>query len=69
MTSLNISIKTQVKQNNKKIVVELDANKFEKIAGDFGLFNPEFLDSVNRAEKDYKAGRVQKIKSLRSLSE
>lgn len=68
MASLNISIKTQTRQNNKKFIIELDANKFEKLAGNFGLFNSEFLDSIDQANRDYKAGRVRKIKSLKDLS-
>lgn len=67
MVSLNITIR---EKNNrfKKAVVELDADKFEKLAGIFGLFNPDFLKSVARAEKDIKAGRVREIKSLSSVT-
>ena len=43
----------------------MDAYKFEKMAAIFGLFGKEFIKSLNRAEKDYKAGRVKKIKSDR----
>ncbi len=67
MYSLPITIKTNTKQN-KKIIVEMDAYKFEKMAAIFGLFGKEFIKSLNRAEKDYKAGRVKKIKSLKELS-
>jgi len=45
----------------------MDADKFERLAADLGLFSPEFLKSLNRAEKDYKAGRIKKIKSLKEL--
>lgn len=65
MKSLIIDIKPNIK--SKKIVIEMNADKFEKLAGDFGFFNPEFLKSLNRAEKDYKTGRIKKISSLREL--
>jgi len=66
MTSLNITIKED-KNRSRRAIIELDADKFEKLAGVFGLFNPEFLKSLDRAEKDYKAGRIFKIKSLKDL--
>ena len=60
MVSLNITIKE--KQNHsRRAMIELDADKFEKLAGIFGLFNPDFLKSLVRAEKDIKAGRIRKI--------
>jgi len=66
MASLTITIKPHV-NHPKKILIEMDAEKFEKLAADLGLFNPEFLKSLDRAEKDYKAGRIKKIKSLKEL--
>jgi len=65
MVSLNITIK-QGKNSSKKMV-EFDVNEFEKLAGLFGMFNPDFLESLARAEKDIKAGRVREIKSLKEL--
>lgn len=66
MVSLNITIK-QKQNRSRRATIELDADKFERLAGIFGLFNPEFLKSLDRAEKDYKAGRIFKIKSLKDL--
>ena len=66
MVSLNITIKEK-KNRFRRAMVELDADKFEKLAGIFGLFNPDFLKSLVKAEKDIKAGRVRKIKSLKDL--
>lgn len=51
----------------KKIFVELDANKFERLASHLGFFNPDFLKSVDRAERDYKDGRVREVASLSQL--
>ncbi len=64
MASMNIEIKTNSKS---KIVVEMNADKFEKMAANFGFFGDDFLKSLNKSEKDYKAGRVKKISSLSSI--
>lgn len=53
---------------SRKIRIEVDAAKFERLAADFGLFNPDFLKSVDQAEKDARAGRMKKIASLRDLT-
>lgn len=62
---MNIKIKNQAK--SKKICVEMDADKLERMAANFGFFNDNFLDSVAKAEKDHKAGKSRKIKSLSSI--
>ena len=49
------------------MVVEMDADRFEKLAADFGLFSEDFLNSLGRAERDVKAGRLTKIKSLKQF--
>ena len=67
MASLNITIKPCATRSQKKFLIELDAEKFEKLAADFGFFNSEFLESLDRAEKDYRAGRVKKIPNSVSL--
>jgi len=66
MTSLTITVKSKT-NHSKKILVEMDAKRFEKLAADLGFFSPEFLESIDRSEKDYRAGRVKKIKSLKEL--
>ncbi len=66
MTSLTLTIKPETNKS-RKILIELDAEKFERLAADFGFFNPEFLKSLARAEKDYQTGKIRKIKSLREL--
>lgn len=45
----------------------MDADKFERLAANLGFLNTEFLKSLEEAEKDYKAGRIKKIKSLKEL--
>ena len=66
MDSLTITIKPKI-NHSRKILVEMDANKFERLAANLGFFSPEFLKSLNQSEKDYEAGRVKKIKSLKEL--
>lgn len=66
MSSLDVTIKSGV-NHSRKILVEMDADKLERLAADLGFFNPEFLESLERAEKDYQAGKVKKIKSLKEL--
>ena len=51
----------------QKLNIELDKFAFERLAASFGFFNPEFIKSIHRAEKNYTAGRVTKIRSLRDL--
>lgn len=65
MASLNITITPQ--SNTKRVSVELDADKLEKLAADLGFFNKDFLKSVDRAEKDYRSGRIKIIESLREV--
>jgi len=61
------SLELRIKKRNNRVLVEMDAERFEKLAADFGFFSEDFLKSLERAEKDAKAGRVRKIKSLREL--
>lgn len=64
----NPTITIAVKANYpKKFLVEIDAYRLEKLASVLGLFNPDFLESLDRAEKDYQAGRFRKVKSLKEL--
>jgi len=66
MSSATISINTGLKPH--KVLIKLDAHKFEKLAADFGFFSQDFLASLDRAEEDYKKGRIKKINSLRDLT-
>ena len=58
-------MKLQSRKNH--VVVEMDAERFERLAADFGLFSRDFLASRARAERDIKAGRLTKIKSLKDV--
>ncbi len=57
-----------IRPHSRKVRVEMDAGQFERLAASFGLFNPEFLESLKRAEKDYRTGKTKKITSLSSIT-
>ncbi|OGZ22860.1 MAG: hypothetical protein A3A08_00735 [Candidatus Nealsonbacteria bacterium RIFCSPLOWO2_01_FULL_41_9] len=66
MTPLSITIKSPEKIG-KKMLIEIDADKFERLAANLGFFNPDFLTSLDRAGKDVRAGKIYKLKSLKGL--
>jgi len=51
----------------KKIFVELDADKLERLASNLGFYGADFLKSIDRAERDYSVGRVREVSSLSEL--
>ena len=59
-------LKLQLRKNNR-VVVEMDAEHFERLAADLGLFSLDFLASLARAERNIKADRLTKIKSLKDV--
>ena len=65
MVPLDITI-TQGKNIHKKMV-EFDVDQLERLAAALGMFNPDFLRSLAKSEKDYKEGRFKKLKSLKDL--
>lgn len=66
MSEATISIKPK-RGATAKFNVEIDIEKFEKLASSLGLFSEDFIKSLDRAEADYEAGRVSKAKSLKDL--
>ncbi len=65
MASLVLNVKTRTRQ--RKLVVELDADQFERLAANFGFFSSEFFGSLARAEQEIAQGKVQRLRSLRQL--
>ena len=63
----HISIKINRKSKGKKLLVEIDANKLERLASNLGLYNPDFIRSLDKAERDFRVGRVRTLTSLRKL--
>ena len=48
-------------------MLELDVDKLERLTANLDFFGDDFLKSVERAEKDEKAGKFHKLNSLRDL--
>ncbi len=61
------SLELTIKKRNNRVLVEMNADRFERLAAEFGFFGKEFLNSLERAEKDVKAGRIRKVQSLKQL--
>ncbi len=69
MANLSINISTPHKEQSRRTLrVEINADRLEQLAASFGLFSDEFLESVHRAEKDVRKGKIKKISSLADLS-
>lgn len=51
-----------------KVSIELDADRFERLAAHLGLFRKEFLESLERAERDIAQGKVRRLGSLKDLA-
>lgn len=64
-TTLPLSIRTR--GNGRRFIVELDADRMERLAAGLGLFRNEFLESLKRAEREVAGGNVKRLQSLRSL--
>ena len=60
------SLELTIKKRNHRVLIEMDADRFEKLA-DVGFFSKDFLESLQQAEEDVKAGRVRKVRSLKEL--
>ena len=64
-TTLNFNIRQET--NGRKVVVEMDIDKFEKLAADLGFFQPEFLKSVDRAEREIVQKKTKRLRGLKDL--
>jgi hypothetical protein len=49
------------------INIEIRKESFEAFCNAVGLYRKEFLQTLAQSEKDHRAGRVTKRKSLREL--
>lgn len=68
MATLPLMISSPTRARRRRIFrIEINADRFERLAAELGFFNPAFLESLERAEADVRAGRVRKIASLREL--
>ena len=67
MKTLPITVTKKTTARKATFTVEFDADRFERIAAALGMFSDDFLATLDRAEKDIKAGRVRKLSSLKDL--
>jgi hypothetical protein len=61
------TITVERKPRSQRVVVEIDAEKLERLAATLGLFNEEFLKSLSRSERDIALSRTKRLRSLREL--
>jgi hypothetical protein len=68
MADLTINInQSKTNRGATSVTVELNPSRFERLAADLGLFNPEFLSSLKKAEQDIITKKTRKITSLNQL--
>ncbi|CAI4033095.1 hypothetical protein DNFV4_03528 [Nitrospira tepida] len=56
-----------VKRTRDSFQFTISKRNFESFCDSIGLYRREFLDALDASEKDHRAGRVTKRKSLREL--
>jgi len=61
------TITIERKPKSKRIIVEIDADKLERLAASLGLFSSSFLDSMSRSEEEIALGKTKRLRKLRDL--
>ena len=67
LTQNTISVLIRPESKGRKFVVEMDRDRLERLASDFGLFSPDFLKSLERAEQEIARGKTKRLRTLRIL--
>ena len=65
MNSLAITLNPTNKK--RTVSIELDAERFERLAANLGLFRKEFVASIDRAEHEISRGNVRHLRNLKDL--
>ena len=55
------------KQTKRSFHIEITKENFEAFCDAIGLYRREFLEALDASERDHRAGRITKRKSLRDL--
>jgi hypothetical protein len=55
------------KKTKNRIRIEITKKSFEAFCDAIGLYKKEFLEALDASERDHRAGRVTKRKSLDDL--
>lgn len=66
MNALTLTIRPIAKRK-EKVRVELDAERFERLAAGLGFFTSEFVASLDRAEREISEGKTRRLRSLKDL--
>ncbi|HWQ99222.1 MAG TPA: hypothetical protein VN397_00025 [Candidatus Methylomirabilis sp.] len=66
MRNITVDVRPSARKK-RKWVVEINADKLERLAAALGMYNPDFLNSLERAESDVRAGKIRSLRSLKSL--
>ena len=56
-----------IKKTKDSVDIRISKENFESFCDSIGLYRREFLATLDASEKDHRAGRVTKRKSLREL--
>ena len=56
-----------VKRTKDSLQIKISKQNFESFCDSIGLYRREFLKALEASEKDHRAGRITKRKSLREL--
>ena len=56
-----------VKRTKDSLQIKISKQNFESFCDSIGLYRREFLEALESSEKDHRAGRITKRKSLREL--
>ncbi|MBI3631769.1 MAG: hypothetical protein HY219_02795 [Candidatus Staskawiczbacteria bacterium] len=67
MNTATLTIAIQPNPAKSKVTIEMDALSFERVAANFKLFNKEFIESLERAEKQITTKKLKKLRSLSDL--
>ena len=67
MNALILTIQPTIIKRKEKIRVELDAERFERLAAGLGFFSSAFVASVDRAEEEIAEGKTKRLRSLKDL--
>jgi len=55
------------RKTKSKIQIEITKENFETFCDAIGLYRKQFLEALDSSERDHRAGRVTKRKSLHEL--
>jgi len=55
------------KPSLKKTRVDIDLDKWERLADIFGFYKPSFLHTLEQSLKESKTGKITQIKSLKEI--